>query len=251
MVKERSTRSCTLSAPPKTENGSMPKSVWLIAKLPLTSRRSAPASILAGMRSCRVTPWSASSPCSVPCSTARTRSATKGKRSASSTFPSMLLRVPAMSDSLGGLSKPAAARCAGSAAARPPPPYKEAPGAWAAMDKAADVRGRHYVVVAQLRQPAAAVDPDDDERIPRLGPVNLCATLRRFAVIGRVEIRSSGGRRLRRGGRRHRRASCSQQRQAKQQPRDPRHSAFLPQPHVELDRSEEHTSELQSLAYLV
>src|SRR5262249_57517623 len=66
--------------------------------------------------------------------------------------------------------------------------YIEVAAPLVGIDEATDVPGRHHVVVTEFRQPAASVDPNDDQRIPRLGPVNLCAALHPVAIVASVHI---------------------------------------------------------------
>src|SRR6266849_6453721 len=122
LLKRRSTRCCTAIAPPRSEYGVMPKSVWSNESRPVTLIFSASASISAG--TCRVRMW----PCSVIATAIvaffcvafapATPMSANGNLSSSSTFSSMWARVPSMSDSVGCVSKPASARSAASSTAR-------------------------------------------------------------------------------------------------------------------------------------
>jgi hypothetical protein len=93
----------------------------------------------------------------------------------------MLLRVPAMSDSLGVLSKPAAARCAGSVDRRLSTDV-EVGAALVGVDGRAAPGSRRRGHGPEGK-PAAAVDAHDDERIARLDPVDARAALGRVAIV--------------------------------------------------------------------
>jgi hypothetical protein len=102
------------------------------------------------------------------------------------------------------------------------------------VDEAARLPARDDVVMSELGQPPAAVDPDDEERIAGLDPVDLGAALGCAAIVGRVEVGRAGALRLRRRRRWYLRAPGREQRGAEQEAQGPAHSAFLAQPHVEL-----------------